>query len=75
MKIVHTIAFTLLVVGGLNWGLSAFNYNIVDMILGAGSMAAKVVYILVGVSAVIEVAKHKHNCRQCNPGSTGTPSM
>ena len=52
MCMVHKVAMCLLVVGGLNWGLSALGYNVVDMLLGAGSMLAKVVYLLVGLSAV-----------------------
>ena len=44
------VAGLLLVVGGLNWGLvGLMDYNVVDM-LGAG--VAKVVYILVGLSAL-----------------------
>ncbi len=46
------VALILLVVGGLNWGLVALNYNAVDMIFGAGSMLAKLIYILVGLSAL-----------------------
>jgi len=35
MKALHVAAFTLLAVGGLNWGLSAFGYNLVNMIFGS----------------------------------------
>lgn len=50
---VYLTALALLVVGGLNWGLVGLaDYNAVDSLLGAGSMLAKVVYLLVGVSAV-----------------------
>ncbi|MBI4141632.1 DUF378 domain-containing protein [Candidatus Woesearchaeota archaeon] len=43
----------LLIVGGLNWGLvGAFNYNLVDALLGMGSLAGKVVYVLVGLAAL-----------------------
>ena len=49
----QTIALVLLVVGGLNWGLfGAFSFNLIDTIFGAGSVVAKIVYVLVGVSAV-----------------------
>ncbi len=45
------IAWTLVVVGALNWGLmGAFNYNLVGMIFGA--MLAKWVYILVGLGGL-----------------------
>lgn len=49
----NKIAFVLVIVGALNWGLAAFGYNLVDMIFGMGSMAAKVVYILVALSALV----------------------
>lgn len=66
MKSLHMVAWVLLVVGGLNWGLVAFNYNVVDMIFGVGSTLSMLVYILVGLSAIYEVATHKKNCRCCN---------
>lgn len=65
MKALHMIAFILLVVGGLNWGLDALGYNVVDMLLGAGSAAGKVVYILVGLSAVYIAITHKGDCKTC----------
>ena len=54
MKLMHTIAFSLLIIGGLNWLLTAFNYNVVDMIFGAGSAISMVIYVLVGLSAIFE---------------------
>ncbi|MBI2023870.1 DUF378 domain-containing protein [Candidatus Giovannonibacteria bacterium] len=65
MKALHMIAFVLLVVGGLNWLLVAFNYNLVDMIFGKGSIVATIVYVLVGLSAIWEVITHSSNCRVC----------
>ena len=59
------VTFTLLVIGGLNWGLSALGYNVVDMIFTAGSTLSKLIYILVGLSAVVEIATHKSNCKCC----------
>lgn len=47
------VAFILIVVGGLNWGLvGALNFNLVDSIFGMGSAIAMVVYVLVGLSAL-----------------------
>ncbi len=65
MKALHMIAFILLVVGGLNWGLSAIGYNVIDMLLGAGSTLAQVVYILVGLSALLILVTHKSDCKTC----------
>jgi len=63
------VTFTLLVIGGLNWLLTAFSYNVVVMVLGTGQVAM-IVYVLVGLSAIWEVITHKQNCRNCNPGSS-----
>lgn len=65
MNMVNTIAFWLLVVGGLNWGLTAFGYNVVDMLLGAGSTGSMIVYILVGLSAILVAV----NSMKSNSGS------
>jgi uncharacterized membrane protein YuzA (DUF378 family) len=65
-KTIHMVAFCLLVVGGLNWLLVAlFNFNLVEEILGSWPMLIKVVYVLVGLSAVYEVVTHKKNCTLC----------
>lgn len=55
------IATALTIIGGLNWGLvGAFDYNLVDSIFGEGSVGAKVVYIVVGVSALIALANFSY---------------
>lgn len=47
------IATILVIVGGLNWGLvGAFNYDLVATLFATLPIVAKVVYILVGLSAV-----------------------
>ena len=61
------VAFLLLVVGGLNWLLvGVFHYDLVAAVLGAGSMASRVVYTLVGLSALAELFTHKGNCKCCS---------
>ena len=57
MKIWEKIAFVLVLIGGLNWGLvGIFNFNLVNAILSnintIGATLAKVVYAIVGISAV-----------------------
>ena len=59
------VAFILLVVGGLNWGLTAFGYNVVEMLLGSWPAVEKLVYVLVGLSAIYEVVMHKQMCKMC----------
>lgn len=53
MNAIDYLAWVLIVVGGLNWGLvGAFKYNLVDSIFGVDSTLSRVVYVLVGVAAV-----------------------
>ena len=59
----------LLVVGGINWGLvgigifMSINLNIVNLIFGGIPILEAVVYILVGVSAIISIVGCK--CKKC----------
>jgi uncharacterized membrane protein YuzA (DUF378 family) len=53
MKTPYKVAMVLLVVGGLNWGLvGLLDFDLVAMLFGEMSMISRVVYSLVGVSAV-----------------------
>jgi len=67
MKALHMVAFILLVVGGLNWGLSAFGWNVVNMVVGTWPMLENLIYVLVGLSAVYELVAHKKSCKECAP--------
>jgi len=72
MNKLHGVAFILLVVGGINWGLDALGFNLVNLLLGSWPVVEKIVYLLVGLSAVYIVATHKKNCKEC---SSGAPAM
>ena len=74
------IAKVLLIVGGLNWGLVGVGMlmnrglNLVNMIFGSWPMVEAIVYIVVGVAAIVSIfgcpcAK----CKACCAGSS-TPS-
>jgi uncharacterized membrane protein YuzA (DUF378 family) len=56
MKSIDVLAAILLVVGGLNWGLvGLFQFDLVATIFGGQSAAvARIVYTLVGVSAIYQ---------------------
>ncbi|MEX1013793.1 MAG: DUF378 domain-containing protein [Candidatus Paceibacterota bacterium] len=70
MKVLHYITFALLAIGGLNWGLvGAFDLDLVALIFGAGSLISNIVYILVGVSALVEIFSHSGNCKRCKESS------
>ena len=66
------VAWILIIVGALNWGLVGLggfmggNWNVVNMVLGSWPMVEGLVYVLVGLSGVYEIATHKKNCRNCN---------
>ena len=49
----------LLVIGGLNWGLvGLFNLDLVATVFGGtAALGSKVVYVLVGIAALIKLAK------------------
>ena len=51
MSTISWIAFILLVIGGLNWALvGLFNFNLVETIFG--NLLSRIIYVLVGISAV-----------------------
>ncbi|MBX3363989.1 MAG: DUF378 domain-containing protein [Phycisphaeraceae bacterium] len=56
MKLVSILTLVLVIVGGLNWGLwGAAEFDLVATIFGGNTtILAKVVYILVGISAVVQ---------------------
>ncbi len=61
----------LLIVGGLNWGLvgvgmllgKGMEWNVVNMLLGSWPVVEAIVYILVGVAAVMKIFGCK--CKKC----------
>jgi uncharacterized membrane protein YuzA (DUF378 family) len=59
MKGLRLLAFILLIVGGLNWGLVGlgmflgFNGNLVNLLFGAWPAVEALVYLLVGISAIV----------------------
>lgn len=56
MSALNVLTLILLIVGGLNWGLvGLFNFDLVAALFGAQTMLSKIVYILVGVSALWQV--------------------
>ncbi|MBE7074698.1 MAG: DUF378 domain-containing protein [Clostridiales bacterium] len=54
MIIANIIAYIILIIGGLNWGLvGIFNFNLVSSIFGAyPAVGSIIVYILVALSAI-----------------------
>ena len=53
MFIANIIAFIILLIGGLNWGLvGIFRWNLVAAIFGGFNVGSIIVYILVMLSAI-----------------------
>lgn len=59
------LAFILVVVGGLNWGLVAFKFNLVTTLVGKWPSVEMLVYLLVGLSALYLLLTHKKDCKVC----------
>ena len=56
MRIVNVITLVLLIVGGLNWGLiGVFGFDLVAALFGEMSPLSRIVYTLVGVSALVQI--------------------
>lgn len=67
----HKIAFILLIIGGVNWLLvGVFGWEIGDIFGGMSAIISRIIYVLVGLSAIYEVATHKGRCKDCEMGST-----
>ena len=54
MYILKLIAYILVIIGALNWGfVGFFNFDLVAAIFGDMTAAARIIYALVGISALI----------------------
>lgn len=60
MKILDVIVAILLVIGGLNWGLIGFfDFDLIGTIFGEMSAFTRLVYALIGVSALYKIFQWK----------------
>jgi len=56
MRFVNLLTLAPVIIGGLNWGLvGLLNFDLVAALFGAGSALARIVYVLVGLSAVYQI--------------------
>ncbi|MCP6720257.1 MAG: DUF378 domain-containing protein [Patescibacteria group bacterium] len=73
MKGLHYVTYTLLVVGGLNWLLvGLIGWDIGALFGGMDAVVSRIIYILIGVSAVVEIVTHKSCCRGCGKGAAAS---
>ncbi len=69
MKSLHVVTFILLIIGGLNWLLVGLNGWDIGQLFGGQEMAiSRIIYVLVGLAAIVEVATHKNCCKECATG-------
>ena len=60
MKTMDVVVWTLLAIGGLNWGLvGIFNFNLVAAIFGEMSGLSRVIYAIVGLAALYDIVTIK----------------
>ena len=58
MRALNTITLLLVIVGGLNWLLvGAFGFDLVAAIFGPMSILSRIVYVLVGISALVQIGE------------------
>lgn len=56
MKALNLITLLLVIVGGVNWGLvGLFDFDLVAALFGDGSAMSRIVYTLVGLSALYQI--------------------
>ncbi|OGI84096.1 hypothetical protein A2997_01185 [Candidatus Nomurabacteria bacterium RIFCSPLOWO2_01_FULL_36_10b] len=75
------IAWILIIIGALNWGLvGIFNFDIIATIFGDMGVVTRIIYILVGVSALWMLVDMKSGsaggchcgqsgCKECHPNT------
>lgn len=66
------VSFLLVIIGGLNWLLVVFGYGIGTW--GLPMSLVNVVYVLVGLSALVLLFTHKKDCKMCGM-SSDKPAM
>jgi len=56
----HKLTYAIVIIGALNWGaVGLFGYNIAESAFGFNPNIVKLVYIVVGVSALVELTIYK----------------
>lgn len=66
-KGLHMLTFTLVMIGGLNWLLvGIFGWDIGELFGGMDAAISRIIYVLVGLSALYLLAAHKGDCKMCS---------
>ena len=57
MRAINSFTLLLVIVGGLNWLLvGLFDFDLVAALFGDMSPLSRIVYVLVGISAIVQLA-------------------
>lgn len=56
LRIIQKIALIITIIGGINWALvGIFDFNLVTWLFQDGSIPTRIIYILVGISAIFNI--------------------
>ena len=56
METLQKIALVFTIIGAINWGLiGLFDVNLVELLFGEGSILSRIVYIIVGLTGLINI--------------------
>ena len=56
METLQKTCLVLTIIGAINWGLiGLLDFNLVDTLFGVESLLSRIVYILVGISGIINI--------------------
>ena len=73
--VVCNIACLLVFLGALNWGLvGAFNFNVVEFLLATHPRVIRLVYIVIGATALLKLFSCFIPCPCCKKGSCEKPT-
>jgi uncharacterized membrane protein YuzA (DUF378 family) len=70
-KWLHMIAFVLVIIGGVNWGLFGLiptangGLDLIDVLFRFSPTLQEIIYVLIGVSAVYLAITHTKDCKVC----------
>ena len=57
-------------IGGLNWLLvGLFGWDVGTLFGGQDAIVSRVIYILVGIAAILVLVLHKKDCKVCGKSS------
>jgi uncharacterized membrane protein YuzA (DUF378 family) len=74
MQSLHSVAFILVIIGGINWlFLALTGWEVGALFGGPSALISQLIYIAVGVSAIYLAVTHKKTCTECLTSNSSTP--